>query len=500
RSAARHPLFQIMLTLGEATTGTPQLKGLQTDLSYADMGISKFDLTFSFSERFTADGAPGGIGIAVEYATDLYDAGTVGVLADRLVCFLGAVVEAPGTAIGDVDVFGAGERELVLAGWRGAERVVPEGALHEVFAAQAVKTPEAVALVMGDRQVSYAELDAWSSGLAGRLVGLGVGPEVVVGVLMERSVELVVSLLAVLKAGGVYAPLNVSDPAARLASIVADAGVRVVVVDGVHASHGVFAEVGGLDVVRAGEGLEPGEAPGVSTASDQWAYVMFTSGSTGVPKGVMATHRGVVELAFDSRWDAEEHLHTLFHSPHTFDAATYELWVPLLRGGRVTIAGPGGVSAGVVEEAVRGGVRALFLTTALFNFIAEERPEAFAGLGEVLTGGEAASARAMRRVLEACPGLRLGHVYGPTETTTYATHWPLAGPESVAAVPPIGRALDNTGTYVLDEALRLVPVGVAGELYIAGAGLARGYLNRAGLTSERFVASPFGPPGSRMYR
>ncbi|MFH9736058.1 AMP-binding protein, partial [Streptomyces sp. NPDC017260] len=198
--------------------------------------------------------------------------------------------------------------------------------------------------------------------------------------------------------------------------------------------------------------------------------------------------------------DGEDHLHTLFHSPHTFDAATYELWVPLLRGGRVTIAGPGGVSAGVVEEAVRGGVRALFLTTALFNFIAEERPEAFAGLGEVLTGGEAASARAMRRVLEACPGLRLGHVYGPTETTTYATHWPLAGLESVTAVPPIGRALDNTRTYVLDEALRLVPVGVAGELYVAGAGLARGYLNRAGLTSERFVADPFGPPGSRMYR
>ncbi|MDG4861850.1 amino acid adenylation domain-containing protein, partial [Streptomyces sp. T-3] len=499
RSAARHPLFQVMLSLGEAAAPAPELPGLQAELTYPDAGISKFDLTFTFLERYSADGRPDGIDLAIEYATDLYDAGTVEALADRLLRLITEAVAHPHAPIGALDVLGAEERGRLFAGWTGAEAEVPGGALHELFAAQAARTPDAVALTRGERSVTYAELDAWSSGLAQRLVGLGVGPESVVGVLMERSIELVVSLLAVLKAGGVYAPLNVTDPAARLASILADADTRFLVVDSVHQSHGLLAEPGDLEVLLVDGELEPGEAPIVATDPGQWAYVMFTSGSTGIPKGVMATHRGVVELAFDGRWDAD-HLSTLFHSPHTFDAATYELWVPLLRGGRVTIAGPGGVNAEVVQDAVRAGVRAVFLTTALFNLIAEERPGAFAGLGEVLTGGEAASPRAMRRVLEACPQLRLGHVYGPTETTTYATHWPLTAPESVGAAPPIGRALDNTRTYVLDEGLRPVPTGVVGELYIAGAGLARGYLNRPGQTSERFVADPFGPPGSRMYR
>ncbi|MDG4865054.1 condensation domain-containing protein, partial [Streptomyces sp. T-3] len=480
RSAARHPLFQVMLSLGEAAMGAPELPGLQAEAAFADTGISKFDLTFGFAERYTADGRPDGIDLAIEYATDLYDAPTVQALADRLLRLIEAAAADPTTRIGDLDVLGAEERRRLFAGWTGAGNEAPAGALHELFAAQAARTPDAIALTRGERSVTYAELDAWSSGLAQRLVGLGVGPESVVGVLMERSIELVVSLLAVLKAGGVYAPLNVTDPAARLASILADADARVLVVDPVHQSHGLLAEPGGLEVLLVDDKLEPGEAPIVATDPDQWAYVMFTSGSTGIPKGVMATHRGVVELAFDGHWDCEDHLHTLFHSPHTFDAATYELWVPLLRGGRVTIAGSGGVNADVVQHAVADGVRAMFLTTALFNLIAEERPKVFTGLGELLTGGEAASPRAMRRVLEACPQLRLGHVYGPTETTTYATHWPLTAPESVTAAPPIGRALDNTRTYVLDEGLRPVPTGVVGELYIAGAGLARGYLNRPG--------------------
>ncbi|MET9619108.1 amino acid adenylation domain-containing protein, partial [Kitasatospora indigofera] len=232
----------------------------------------------------------------------------------------------------------------------------------------------------------------------------------------------------------------------------------------------------------------------------QLAYVMFTSGSTGVPKGVAVRHRDVAGLAADRRWRGGAHDRILLHSPHAFDAATYELWVPLLAGGTVVVAPPGGLDApGLRAVVARHGVTALFITKALFDLVAEEDPEAFAGLRTVSTGGEAASGALMRRVLDACPDLLLAHVYGPTEATTFATYQALSATEAAAVRVPIGTPLDNMRSYVLDEHLRPVPPGVAGELYIAGAGLARGYWNRPALTAERFVACPF-VPGGRMYR
>ncbi|MFC4901946.1 AMP-binding protein [Streptosporangium amethystogenes subsp. fukuiense] len=222
---------------------------------------------------------------------------------------------------------------------------------------------------------------------------------------------------------------------------------------------------------------------------------MYTSGSTGTPKGVAVRQCDVVALAADRRW--ERHRRVLMHSPHAFDASTYEIWVPLLRGGTVVIAPPGDLGPGAFAGLVaRHRLTALFITTALFNLVAEEAPGTFAPLAEVLTGGEAASAAAMRRVLAACPRTLLGHVYGPTETTTYATHHPVSA-VSRAGTPPIGRAMDGMRAYVLDGFLRPVPPGAPGELYLAGAGLARGYLGRPALTAERFVACPY---GGRMYR
>jgi acyl-coenzyme A synthetase/AMP-(fatty) acid ligase len=228
---------------------------------------------------------------------------------------------------------------------------------------------------------------------------------------------------------------------------------------------------------------------------------MYTSGSTGVPKGVVARHCDVAALAGDGRWGGGGHERVLMHSPVAFDASTYEVWVPLAGGGTVVIAPRQQLEPVLLEQLVAWyGVSAVFVTTALFNLVAAVRPVALAGLRVVLTGGEAASAEAMRQVLAACPGLVLGHVYGPTETTTFATCFEMRAAVDVPQLPPIGRGIDNTRVFVLDELLCPVPAGVAGELYIAGAGLARGYLGRAGLTAERFVGCPFGVGGERMYR
>ncbi|MGH3711202.1 MAG: condensation domain-containing protein, partial [Pseudonocardiaceae bacterium] len=234
---------------------------------------------------------------------------------------------------------------------------------------------------------------------------------------------------------------------------------------------------------------------------DSLVYVEYTSGSTGIPKGVAVQHRDVVALAHDRCFTNGGHQRVLLHSPLAFDASTYELWVPLLTGGQVVIAPPGDLDTDTLQWVItRHQVTGLFLTSGLFRVIAQDSPHCLTGAHEVWTGGEIVSAAAIRRALVACPGLVVVHVYGPTETTTYATTRAMSTVDAVPDVVPIGRPLDNMRMYVLDTALRPVPVGVPGELYITGAGLARGYLARPGLTAQRFVANPFGAPGSRMYR
>ncbi|MFF7474805.1 non-ribosomal peptide synthase/polyketide synthase [Streptomyces sp. NPDC008092] len=461
--------------------------------------------------------------LRLDYRPDMFDEDTVRTLAERVRGLLAHVAAAPRTAVGRLELLGAAEYTRMVDEWNDTARPVPHMTLAELFERQAYRTPDSVALVSTDTEatgtevtgtevtglevagteVTYAELNARANRLAHRLTALGVTHEDPVAVLQRRSIDLVVSILAVLKAGGVYVPLDADAPADRLRWILRDTGASVLLTD--RALHGSDAEDEAVAVVvvdaDASLADEPTRDLNTPGHPDQLAYVMFTSGSTGLPKGVAVAQRAVAALALDPCWEGTgSQEKVLLHSPHTFDASTYELWVPLLSGGTVVVA-PGELNVHALERAIVGQrVRALWVTAGLFRLLAEESPASFAGVREVWTGGEAVPPTAVRRVLAACPGITVVDGYGPTETTTFATTFALRAAQDVPDSVPIGRPMANMRAYVLDTALRPVPTGVAGELYLAGAGLARGYVHRGDATAERFVAAPFGPAGSRMYR
>ncbi|MEV4314210.1 non-ribosomal peptide synthase/polyketide synthase [Actinocrispum sp. NPDC049592] len=432
---------------------------------------------FPLSARAYLDSA---LNVEVAYDPQLFDPGTIALLAQRLERLLTAMPDAIDEPVGDLSWLLPGERDRLLAEWTGDVHAVPEVSIVTMFEAQVARTPDAPAI----DDVTYRELNARANQVASQL---SLCAEARVGVLMERSVDLVAAIIGIVKAGGAYLPLDSRSPVDRLRALVA--GCDAMVTDTVWES--VARQIHSGPVVRPGAGSVADL--GVAVHPDQLAYVMYTSGSTGKPKGVAVRHRDVVALACDRRLRGHECV--LFHSPQAFDASTYEIWVPLLNGGRIVVA-TGDVDIARIRQAIASGVQAMFLTTGLFRMVAADDPRCLSGLREVWTGGEAVPAAAVRRVREACPDVTVVDVYGPTEATTFATcHMVTDVPGSV----PIGRPLDNTRTYVLDSRLRPVGEGVPGELYIAGAGIARGYLDQPGRTAERFLADPF-RAGDRMYR
>ncbi|MFI0967599.1 non-ribosomal peptide synthase/polyketide synthase [Streptomyces sp. NPDC021080] len=487
RSLSHHPLFQIMLALQNAPVGEFALPGLETAHLEASTGTSRVDLTFSLAEQFRPDGSPDGLVGAVEFATDLFEPATVELLFERWARLLRAAVADPGRPISRIDIMSGEEHRRLLSDSTGAAFELPEAALPELFARQVRATPDAVAVVAGATELTYRELDRRSNRLARALVRRGVRPETPVAVLLDRSADLVVALLAIIKAGGAYAPLDSRFPQSRIDLILREAGVALVLTEEV------------LTALIEGES----DASDVEVRCDQrqLAYVMYTSGSTGRPKGVAVTHRDVVGLALTPEYRGGGHERVLMHSPTAFDLSTYELWVPLLGGGRVVVAPPERLDLDLLQHTISThGVTGLWLTAGLFRLVAEERPALLAGVREVWTGGDVVSPAAVARVLEVCPGIEVVNGYGPTEATTLATRHPVHGLPENAATVPIGGPMANMRAYVLDDRLRPVPTGLVGELYLAGTGVARGYLGRPGLTAERFTADPYGPPGSRMYR
>ena len=439
------------------------------------------------------------LALRLGYDPELFDAGTAARMAEYLTVLLTQMTTGSRRPPARLPLLGPDRREQVLHAWNDTATELPGTTVAGLFAAQVDRTPDAVALEAGDEHLTYRELDARADRLAARLDGLGVRPEHPVGVLMDRSAELIVTQLALVRTGGVYVPLDGRAPAERLRRMLADAGAGLLLTDA--AWEGTAREVlpgDGVLRVDAGSGAD-GPAPARAVHPDNVQYLMFTSGSTGTPKGVAVRQRDVVALALDRAFAGHDRV--LVHSPHAFDAATYEVWVPLLRGGTAVLTPPTDLDAVQVRRAVtEQRVSCLFLTAGLFRLLAQEDPGCLRGAREVWTGGEAVPGAVVRRVLDACPGLTVVDVYGPTETTTFATRRVFRSGDPLPAVLPIGRPLDNTRVYVLDAALQPQPPGILGELYIAGAGLARGYAGRPGATAARYDADPYGPPGTRMYR
>ena len=513
RSLAHHPLFQTMLALQNAPQGDFELPGLHVEsIGGGATDTARFDLSISLSEQRGADGAAEGITGVVEYSSDLFEPATVETLMARWARLLAQATGDPDLPLSRIDLLTAEERQTLLVDFNAAATAVKqalhsEASLPALFQGQAEATPDAPAVACGAARLSYSELNARANRLAHELLALGALPEQGVAVLMERSVERVVAVLAIAKAGAVYVPLDARYPVARMERIVTDNGARILLADPVlpvALQAQPLAGVEVLTVAAAPGGADPG-APDVNHHTERLAYVMYTSGSTGTPKGIAVTQRDVIELALEPCWRSGAQRRVLLHSPPAFDASTYELWVPLLGGGQIVLAPPGELDSHTLGRLiVEEHITSLFLTTALFNLLAEEDPAGFATVGEVWTGGEAVSPATMQRVLDACPDTGLVHVYGPTETTTFATFHALRPPHRIDGTVPIGKPMAGMRTYVLDDGLQPLPVGVAGELYLAGAGLARGYVGLPGLSAERFVADPFGgrfdDSGARMYR
>ncbi|HVR95001.1 MAG TPA: amino acid adenylation domain-containing protein [Thermoanaerobaculia bacterium] len=475
RDLSTSPLFQVMLTLQNASRQTVELPGLALSPVNVDSGMEKFDLTLALQE------GPEGFAGVLGYNTDLFDGSTAARLAARFEALLEAAIEEPDLSLEELPLLLAAERHQVLAEWNDTSAPRPAGLLHELVSAQARRTPEAVAASFEDESLSYGELERRANRLAHHLIGLGVGPDDRVGVRMERSLEMIVGLLGVLKAGAAYVPLDPTYPAERLALLAESSGARAV--------------LGQDDLSR----LDAHLPEAVPVTDGNLAYVIYTSGSTGMPKGVMIPHRGIVNrlLWMQEAYPLTPDDRVLQKTPFSFDVSLGELFGPLLAGARLVFARPEGHKdpAYLAGAIVREGITSLHFVPSMLGAFLEAASD-LSSVRRVLTSGEALTPELVRRFSRVADAGLL-NLYGPTEASVEVSFWAC---DAASSTVPIGRPISNLRLHVIDREMRPQPVGVPGELLLGGVGLARGYLGRPELTAAAFVPDPFGGEGERLYR
>ncbi|RAJ45598.1 non-ribosomal peptide synthase protein (TIGR01720 family)/amino acid adenylation domain-containing protein [Kitasatospora sp. SolWspMP-SS2h] len=500
RSLGRHPLFQVMVQYRKEAGGLDRLLGARTALLPDPVHAARFDLAFTFVE--SADGTR--TDLTVIHAEDLFDRATARLFGTRLLRVLDQALADPRQPIARIEPTSAEELRGLAGEWNATAIPVRAGTLVSRIAEQVAATPDAVAVDFEGEQLTYRRLWDSAGTLAGALTARGAGPDAVVGVAVPRSTDLMVALLGVERAGAAYLPLDTEYPAERLAGMIEDA--RPVCVLTLPGATDAVPAVDGVPVLPV-DATGPRDAALTEPGPDHAAYVIFTSGSTGRPKGVVVTHRAIVNRL---EWMRELYAigaadRVLQKTPAGFDVSVWEFFLPLTVGARVVLARPGSHRdpAQLADLTARAAVTTCHFVPSMlaaFTAAAESDPalrRRFATVRRVFCSGEALPAAAVDRFLALWPQIELHNLYGPTEAAVDVTHhraWAGAG------TVPIGRPAWNTRLHVLDAALRPCPVGVPGELYLAGVQLARGYLGRPGLTASRFVADPYGGPGERMYR
>ena len=499
RDPSRSPLFQVLFEASPMEA--LELPGLSVSILDVDNGAAQFDLSLRLAER--AEGIVGHF----EYNTDLFDAATIDRLAAHLQTLLASAAQDPDQHISKLPLLSEAEKHQILVEWNDtATDYVHHLCLHQLFERQAERTPDAVAVSFEGESLTYRTLDHRANQLAHHLQRLGVGPDVLVGVYMERSLEMVIALYGILKAGGAYVPLDPEYPPERVAFMLEDTEVPVLLTQdrlvGSLPEHG--ARVICLDSDWEAIARESTDSPSSGVMADNLAYVIYTSGSTGKPKGVMNTHRGIANrlLWMQDMYQLTEEDRVLQKTPFSFDVSVWEFFWPLLVGARLVVARPRGHmdSSYLVHSVVQHGITTMhFVPSMLRIFLEDPNVGQCRSLRRVICSGEALPFDLQERFFARLDA-ELYNLYGPTEAAVDVSYWHCRRESDLRTVP-IGRPVANTQLYVLDRYMQPVPIGVAGELHIGGIQVARGYLNRPELTASKFVADPFSDdPRARLYK
>lgn len=496
---SENQLFRVMFTVNQEITRNCDFGTLDVSSESIEIGIAKHDLTL-FAKPTSSN-----LELKIQYRTDLFEPITIERMLGHLGQILEEMVKNQETSINKLPLLTPGEKEEIIYGWNQSKSDYPDGAcIHHLFETHAEQHPDSIALVTEEQELTYKQLEERANQLANFLQKQGVKPQSRIGICIERSIDMVVGILATLKAGGIYVPLDPNYPEERLLFMLEDASVEIVLA---HASSNAkfpsSINLIELDSTRQTILRESASRPRPCSQARDLAYIIYTSGSSGTPKGVCVEHRSVNRLVMETNYaDFGNDEVFLLMAPLTFDASTFELWAPLLNGARLVIFPPGQTGLREIADVIKQrNITTLWLTAGLFHLIVDECLDDLKPLRQLIAGGDVLSLRHVKKAKLALPNCKIINGYGPTEGTTFSCFYRIPNNLSMGTSVPIGRPISNTTVYILDANLQPVPVGIPGELYIGGDGLARGYLNQPNLTANSFLQVPIdGDSRSLLYK